>query len=217
MRISRPFSIGVTEVTQGEYRALTGRSPSKFKGSDDLPVEQVSWYDAVAFCNALSAKENRSPYYRIDGRNVEVFERDAAGYRLPTEAEWEYACRAGNAGCFHFGNDRRTLGAFAWFKDNSHERSHPVAQKRPNGFGLFDMHGNAWEWCGDRFSTNYFAESPAVAIDPSGPSRGNYFVYRGGSWNHEPRACRSTIRHRATPETRDSRLGFRVVLTQFNQ
>jgi formylglycine-generating enzyme required for sulfatase activity len=212
--ISRPFHLGVTEVTQGQYRAVTGKSPSKFQGSDDLPAEQVSWYDAVAFCNALSAKEGHTPYYRIEGRKVEVFERDATGYRLPTEAEWEYACRAGTTGRYHFGSDAETIDLYAWHAKNSHERSHPVGQKRANNFGLFDMHGNLWEWCGDWLSANYYKESPV--IDPAGPSKGGRCVYRGGSWNHDPRDCRSATRHNIPPERQDSRLGFRVALTPFN-
>jgi eukaryotic-like serine/threonine-protein kinase len=213
VKISRPFYLGVTEVTQGQYRAVTGKNPSKFSGSDDLPVECVGWYDAVAYCNALSAKEGRPPFYRIEGRSVLVFEGNDAGYRLPTEAEWEYACRAGTTGRFHFGSDAGDLDLYAWYRGDSYDSSHPVGEKRANDFGLFDMHGNVWEWCADWFGGSYYRESPA--IDPPGPSRGDRRVYRGGSWNHDPRLCRATTRHTMPPDTRDNRLGFRVALTRF--
>jgi eukaryotic-like serine/threonine-protein kinase len=208
--ISRPFYLGMTEVTQGQYRAVTGKSPSSFTGSDDLPVEQVSWSDAVAFCNALSAKEERAPFYRIERSNVDVRDRNVAGYRLPTEAEWEYACRAGNTKRFHFGGDVKMLDQYAWYKNNSNSRTHPVAQMRANAFGLYDMHGNVWEWCADWFSVSYYKESPA--IDPIGPPMSSYCVYRSGSWNHDARNCRSSTRHREPPTMRDRRLGFRVAL-----
>jgi formylglycine-generating enzyme required for sulfatase activity len=208
VRIHEPFYIGTTEVTQGQFRAVTGRSPSRFHGSDDHPVEQVSWHDAVAFCNALSAKEGLSPFYTLAGRNAGVPDRHSPGYRLPTEAEWEYACSAGSTERFYFGSASALLDRFAWYKANSLGRSHPVGQKGPNNFGLYDMLGNVWEWCGDRFSESYYRVSPAA--DPTGPAAGRRCVYRGGSWNHEPRHCRSTTRHSEPPEVRDSRLGFRL-------
>jgi formylglycine-generating enzyme required for sulfatase activity len=193
VRITQPFYLGVTEVTQGQYRAVTGQNPSQFQGADNLPVETVSWNDAVAFCNALSTKEGRT-------------------YRLPTEAEWEYACRAGNPGRFAFGDDDRMLDRYAWYVGNSDTRTHPVGQKQPNSFGLYDMHGNVWEWCADGYSADYYKESPGV--DPPGPSGASVRVGRGGSWFSDPRVCRSAGRYGNAPGVRLFYLGFRLALVQ---
>ena len=213
MRITRPFYLGATEVTQGQYRAVTGQSPSHFKGSDDLPVEQVSWLDAVNFCNALSRAEGLPLFYRVDGPNVAVPDWKGAGYRLPTEAEWEYACRAKNPARYSFGDDPAGLGEYAWFGGNSGNQTHPVGQKRPNAFGLFDMHGNVWEWCSDGYQGDFYARSPVD--DPVCPFEGAASrVLRGGSWFSIPRYCRSAYRDGFTPAYRDNDLGFRVARVQ---
>ncbi len=212
VRITRPFYLGITEVTQGQYRAITGESPSNFKGSDDLPVEQVSWLDAVKFCNALGAKEGRPAFYRINGDIVSVPDPKAPGYRLPTEAEWEYACRAGRGTRFSFGDDASDLGSFAWFVSNSDSKTHAVGQKRPNAFGLYDMHGNVYEWCSDWFDASYYAQSPAQ--DPRGAATASGRVIRGGSWISVPRLARSASRGRSTPAVRGNALGFRLALVQ---
>jgi formylglycine-generating enzyme required for sulfatase activity len=209
VRISRVFYLGVTEVTQGQYRAVTGKNPSNFKGSDDLPVENVTWFDAVQFCNALSAKEGLPAFYRIDGAAVHVPEWKGSGYRLPTEAEWEYACRGGaNPSRFSFGDDAARLGEFGWYLGNSGSKTHTVGEKTANTFGLHDMHGNVWEWCWDRYDEKYYAGSPAV--DPTGPRTAAARVIRGGSWLYPPRRSRSAIRHRDDPAKRYYDLGFRV-------
>jgi formylglycine-generating enzyme required for sulfatase activity len=202
------FYLGETEVTQGQYRAVTGESPSHFKGSDDLPVEKVSWLEAVRFCNALSQKEGLRPYYRIAGDDVSVPDWKGAGYRLPTEAEWEYACRAGpgGAGAFCFGDDAGQLGRYAWYNANSDSKTHPVGQKLPNAFGLFDMHGNVWEWCWD-WRAPYGANP---AIDPVGPRMASFRVIRGGSWNSISRSTRSAYRSWNAPEIWHDYLGFRL-------
>src|SRR5262249_18504999 len=154
VRITRPFYLGVTEVTQGQYQAVMGENPSQFKTSDDLPVDNVSWFDAVKFCDRLSERENRKPCYLIDGDQVSI--TGGNGYRLPTEAEWEYACRAGSATAFGFGDDEARLGGLAWFSGNSGGKTHPVAQRQANAFGLYDMHGNVWEWCWDAYDADYY-------------------------------------------------------------
>jgi hypothetical protein len=142
VEITRPFYLGIHEVTQGQYQAVMARNPSHFKGSDDLPVEQVSWFDAVLFCNKLSEKEKKTPFYRIDDTEVTI--AGGNGYRLPTEAEWEYACRAGSSTLYPSGDEVSKLGDHAWFRDNSKGGTRLVGQKRPNAWGLYDC----WGMCG---------------------------------------------------------------------
>jgi formylglycine-generating enzyme required for sulfatase activity len=179
VRISKGFWMGAYEVTQQEYLAVTGNNPSIF----DLPVESVSWEDAQGFCRRLSQKDGRT-------------------YRLPTEAEWEYACRGGTTGPY-----AGDLEAMAWHRENSGDRTHRVGQKRPNAFGLYDMHGNVFEWCQD-WDGDY-ASNPEV--DPQGPAGGTDRVLRGGSWGTDRRLCRSAGRVSCTPDGRSSDVGFRVV------
>ncbi len=208
VRITRPFYLGVHEVTQGQYRAVAGQNPSHLKGSDDLPVESVSWSDAIAFCNKLSEREGLKPYYQVGGG----LHGGGDGYRLPTEAEWEYACRAGSTTRYCFGDDAANLGGFAWYGDNSNVKTHPVGQKRPNDWGLCDMYGNVWEWCWDWHDASYYRQSPHA--DPLGPPQTANRVDRGGSWGSDPDLCRSASRFRGDPATRDSHLGFRVARVQ---
>jgi formylglycine-generating enzyme required for sulfatase activity len=212
VQITRPFFLGTHPVTQGQYKAIMGTNPSHFKGSDDLPVECVSWLDAVSFCNKMSEKDKRTPFYRING--TDVADVGGNGYRLPTEAEWEYACRAGMAGLFPWGDDIGKLGEHAWFSDNSHGKTHPVGQKRPNAWGLYDMLGNVWEWCADWYDAKYYALSPSVAVDPPGPPQASYRVSRGGGWHRVPRYARSADRSRDVPEGRHYDLGFRLARVQ---
>jgi len=226
VQITRPFYLGVHEVTQGQYKAVTGANPSRFKGPDDLPVEMDSWDDAIAFCNGLSVKEGLKPYYNVQrltakkGRkpasklvNARVSIPDGEGYRLPTEAEWEYACRAGSTTRYSFGDDAASLGEFAWYRDNSVEKTHPVGQKRPNLWGLYDMHGNVWEWCGDGYDAGYYRQPPGA--DPRGPSQAASRVLRGGSWKSiGPQDARSANRYDIAPGNRDDCLGFRVARVQ---
>jgi formylglycine-generating enzyme required for sulfatase activity/serine/threonine protein kinase len=209
VRITRPFYLGTTEVTQGQYRAVTGVNPSHLKGSDDLPVENVWWNDAIVFCNKLSVKEGLKPYYKSGTSGVPL---GGDGYRLPTEAEWEYACRAGSTTSYSFGDDAASLDEYAWFDGNSGEKTHPVGQKRPNAWGLFDMHGNVWEWCWDWYDEKYYGQMPGA--DPFGPSQANLRVDRVGSWLHNPRYCRSASRFWYTPGRRNDYLGFRVARVQ---
>ncbi len=206
VRISRPFLLGVYEVTQGEYKALMGENPSRFKGSETLPVEQVSWIDAVKFCNKLSEQSGLKPYYDI--KREEVALAGGNGYRLPTEAEWEYACRAGTSTLYPFGDDPRALGEHAWHIENSGKATQPVGQKRASPWGLHDLMGNVWEWCGDWYDVAYFGSSPAA--DPPGARRTAHRVIRGGAWECFAGFCRPAFRGKWAPRDRGDFLGFRV-------
>ena len=201
VRISRGFWMGQTEVTQGQWQSVMGNNPRHFKGTD-LPVEQVSWDEAVEFCGQLSRQEGKT-------------------YRLPTEAEWEYACRAGTTTPFNTGETINTDqanydGNYTYGSGRKgvyRQKTVEVGSFSANAFGLYDMHGNVYEWCNDWYGENYYSSSPGV--DPQGSSSGAYRVLRGGSWHSLPRFCRSAIRRRGTPDLRFSGLGFRVVSLDF--
>jgi formylglycine-generating enzyme required for sulfatase activity len=200
--ISKAFYLGAHEVTQGQYQAVMGNNPSTFKGSDDLPAETVSWLDAVAFCNKLSEHENRTPCYLVTGDQV----INGNGYRLPTEAEWEYACR------YPFSDGQTSLGEHAWYDANSERKTHPVGQKRPNAWGLYDMLGNVWEWTGDWYDKKYYSSSPPT--DPRGAAKGSFRVSRGDCWFDDASDCRPASRKWGVAGLRDSVLGFRVAVVQ---
>ena len=207
------FFIGKYEVTQKEWRELMGNNPSEFRG-DNLPVEQVSWYEAIEYCNKRSRREGLAPAYTINGANV-IWNRRADGYRLPTEAEWEYACRAGTSGPFSTGKNITTLqanynGNYPY--NNNAQRKYremtvEVGSFTPNAWGLYDMHGNVWEWCWDWFG----AYSGSAQTDPSGAASGTYRVERGGSWHVGARKLRSAYRDGINPSGLYSSLGFRLV------
>jgi len=182
------FDLGAFPVTQAEYAAVTGAHPSTAAG-DRLPVETVSWWDAVRFCNARSAAEGLTPAYAITGEEVS-WDRSATGYRLPTEAEWEHACRAGTAGP-RYG----PLDEIAWYRGNSGERIHEVGGREPNAWGLSDMLGNVWDWCWDVYDPEVY---------------GTYRVLRGGGWFDEQWSCRASVRRRSHPTFRVDDVGFRV-------
>jgi formylglycine-generating enzyme required for sulfatase activity len=196
------FYMGKYEVTQKEYQALMGTNPSYFKG-DNLPVEQVTWYDAVNYCNALSRKEGLTPAYTVSGTNVS-WNRSANGYRLPTEAEWEYACRAGTTTPYSSGS---SVDGAGWYSSNSASTTQPVGTKQANAWSLYDMHGNVWEWCWD-----WYGAYPSDAqTDPMGASSGSPRVLRGGSWSDIGRIVRSAYRLSYTPSYRISFLGVRLL------
>ena len=204
VEITQGFSLSATEVTQAQYQAVMGANPSNVKGAD-LPVEKVSWLDAVQFCNKLSSRDGLNPAYRISGGDV-TWDRAAPGYRLPTEAEWEYACRAGTTTAYNTGDDEAGLGRAAWYGANAGSKTHPVGSKAANAWGLYDMHGNVWEWCWD-WSGDYNAGSQR---DPQGATGGSTRVYRGGGWSGGAGYCRSADHSRAGPSGAYGALGFRV-------
>ena len=175
-------------------------------------METVSWLDAVSFCNKMSEKDKRTPFYRING--TDVADVGGNGYRLPSEAEWEYACRAGMVGLFPWGDDIGKQGEHAWFRDSSDSKTHPVGQKRPNAWGLYDMLGNVWEWCADWYDGKYYASSPSIAVDPPGPPKAASRVGRGGGWSDWPRNGRSAYRRWLAPGLRYVDLGFRLARVQ---
>lgn len=195
-----PFYIGKFDVTQKQYFDITGKKPSYFEG-DDNPVEQVSWYDAVNFCNKLSSKCGLKPYYLINGINVTII--GGNGFRLPTEAEWEYACRGGTTTLYYWGDELN--GDYCWFRNNSDKRTHPVGRKKPNAYSLYDMTGNVWQWCWD-----WYSKDPGPVNDPHGPENGNYRLRRGGSWLNISINLHSASGDYYMPYGMDSDMGFRL-------
>jgi formylglycine-generating enzyme required for sulfatase activity len=177
--------MGKYEVTQAQWEAVMGNNPSRFKGPN-RPVEMVSWDDAQAFIAALNRRN------------------DGYVYRLPTEAEWEYACRAGSTGDY-----AGKLDEMGWYEENAGRQTHPVGQKQPNAWGLYDMHGNVSEWCQD----SYRLYPDGVVTDPQGPSSDSNRVIRGGGWGYAAAYCRSAYRYGLSPGYRDLALGFRLVRT----
>ena len=195
--ITRDFWIGKYEVTQGEYTAVLGQNPSHFTGDSNRPVEKVTFFGANSYCSALTQRE------RASGRLPAGYE-----YRLPSEAEWEYACRAGSTNLFSFGDDASIADQFAWTAGNSEATTHPVGFKRPNSWGIYDMHGNVWEWCSD-----WFAPYPATPLtDPVGPASSKYKLFKGGGWNQDVQFARSSSRFMMSPSNGIYFVGFRVVL-----
>jgi len=199
VRISESFYLGVTPVTQAQYKAVTGMSPSRFQARPKNPVESVSWYEVIRFCNRLSIKEGLTPYYAVRG-STRVRIVGGSGYRLPTEAEWEHACRAGTETRYYFGYREARLGEHAWYSANSEAQTRPVGRKHPNTFGLYDMHGNVWEWCWDGYDND----------DPPGADGAGRRVLRGGGWGDRPQDLWSAMRYCYAPHARYDHLGFRI-------
>ena len=208
--LTQPFYMGKFVVTQEQYQAVAGAIPGSIKvigswisnsealpiivspmpRSKESPMDTVSWYDAQAFCK-------------------KVTEQTKQAVRLPTEAEWEYACRAGTASTYHSGDTEADLARAAWYSGNSKDMTHPVGRKEPNVFGLYDMHGNVWQWCQDWYRYDYYSKSPAE--NPEGPAQDAARVFRGGSWANDPRYCRSACRNWYVPDGCSDLVGFRVV------
>ena len=204
-----PFLMDRFEVVQEQFKKLQISDPSHFKNPKN-PLEQINWTDAAMYCNERSLAEGLDPCYDEKTWRCNF---DANGYRLPTEAEWEYACRAGTTTRYFFGGDARRLKDYAWFKDRSSGKTHPVGQKKPNPWGLHDMYGNVAEWCNDIYLKSYYSQSEQR--DPKGPAKGRERVLRGGAWNSRADACRSAYRA-SDPSIDDTCLasdavGFRCV------
>lgn len=192
--LTKPYYLGVTEVTNDQWRFVMGPGPPSRNPEGSWAVHGVSWHEAKRFCETLSS---------LPGER-----RERRSYRLPTEAEWEYACRAGAATRFCFGDDPTQLVNFGWSDADSGKEPKQVGRKRPNAIGLYDMHGNQWEWCCD-----WLGEYPKNAVvDPRGPEVAEIMAARGGSWNRAPHECRSTMRGPSRDEDRNVILGFRVLL-----
>jgi formylglycine-generating enzyme required for sulfatase activity len=191
VRISKPFYLGIYEVTQGQWEAVMGNNPSQFKGDANRPVETVSWEEVQKFIDKLNTREGGTQY------------------RLPTEVEWEYAARAGSTTEYSFGDDSSQLGKYAWFGNNAGNMTQQVGKLQPNAWGLYDMHGNVWEWVQDLYGK--YAAGPVT--DSQGPASGSLRVVRGGSWNLDARYCRSASRDGVAPRLYPFHLGFRLLRT----
>ncbi|MCK4905749.1 formylglycine-generating enzyme family protein [bacterium] len=214
------FYMDKYEVTQEEYQRVTGKPSSIYEQGQNMPVTGVSWNDAARYCNKKSETEGLQPCY-----NEKTWQCDFSknGYRLPTEAEWEYACRAGSMGKYCCGDDKEKLKEYAWHNSNAptwtslrgetylQNKAHPVGSKKPNTFGLYDMHGNVWEWCNDQFSSGYYSKSPGK--NPRGPRKGKYRVLRGADWMSIPDDCRCAKRARGLQDYKFMPYGFRCVRT----
>ncbi|HEX5104969.1 MAG TPA: formylglycine-generating enzyme family protein, partial [Pirellulaceae bacterium] len=222
--LTQPVFVSVTEVTQSHFEQVMGTTPSYFSATgagkeavanletDNHPVETVSWNDAAEFCAKLSQKEKLKPFYFRSSETVTPL--DGTGYRLPTEAEWESACRAGTTTRFWAGDEEQDLISADWYGRNSSGRTHAAGELKANPFGLSDMHGNVWEWGQDSWDPSFDGKiEQNVVVDPSGPfSAGSKRVFRGGNWLSESPLCRSSRRWANQPSYRDYVTGFRVVL-----
>jgi formylglycine-generating enzyme required for sulfatase activity len=197
VRISKAFYLGTYEVTQGQWQAVMGNNPSYFRGDPNLPVDRAPWDDVQEFIHKLNAKEGSTKY------------------RLPTEAEWEYAARAGSTTVYSFGNNSSQLGKYVWYDSNAESKTHPVGQKKPNAWGLYDMYGNVWEWVQDWYSSSYRPPYglEIVTYDPKGPRSGSYRVRRGGGGSDVARYCRSANRNFSPPGYGGVFFGFRLLRT----
>ncbi|MBF0226458.1 MAG: formylglycine-generating enzyme family protein [Desulfobacterales bacterium] len=190
VNISNPFYIGIHEITQAQWTSVIGNNPSKFKDSN-RPVDSVSWNDVQKFIQLLNKKEGTDTY------------------RLPTEAEWEYAARSGTDSPYFFGDVILQASQYAWFDSNSAEKTHLVGELRANQRGLYDVSGNVWEWCMDWYDKTFYANSPPD--DPSGPPNGSLKIIRGGSWSNNVNYCRSALRYSYPPDRPSICIGFRLV------
>jgi formylglycine-generating enzyme required for sulfatase activity len=198
VRIPSDLWVGAYPATQAEYRAVLGSLPeSIFAGGDRRPVDSVSWLDAVIFCNLLSVRDGLDPHYKIQGERVRI--EGGTGYRLLTESEWEYTARGGGTGRYGMTDDAASLDRFAWYAENSNNRTHDVGLKEPNAFHLHDMLGNVWEWCWDWYSRDGYRGRTDGDPDRGGPPHGVERVLRGGCWSSDPQSLRCAARIQFTP------------------
>ncbi|MFC1650707.1 SUMF1/EgtB/PvdO family nonheme iron enzyme [Candidatus Latescibacterota bacterium] len=200
------FEMSSTEITQAQYESVVGKNPSNFKLDDNRPVERVNWNDAIAYCNMLSDKIGLEPCYNLSSGACDL---SKSGFRLPTEAEWEYACRAESGLEYSLGDGESALDRAGWYQRNSRDNTHPVGQKTQNNWGLYDTHGNVWEWCNDWYDKAAYGSKETN--DPTGPASGSDKVLRGGSWIDSPKDCRSAKRRNFDPGKDYSDIGFRIV------
>ncbi len=221
VHITNSFYMGVYPVTQDEFIALMDTNPSTANDNSLCPVDTVNWYQACDFCNKLSEQEGLPYYYELTKvkrksnqliETAEVKILGGEGYRLPTEAEWEYACRAGSITPWCYGDLSIELGQYAWYFDNIQLETQPVGHKKPNSWGLYDMHGNVMEWCNDWYNELYYQQNPPEE-DPQGPDTGTAKVLRGGAWQFGAEAARSPCRNSSNPESASNIVGFRVART----
>ncbi len=214
-----PFLMGRVPVTRGQWRVVLPNTPTEWSqmgDDDDLPATHVDWPQSLGFCNALSQREGLTPCYRSGEQGEWHWDREADGYRLPTEAEWECACRAGTESQWFWGDDPEGAEAHAWYSGNSGRSLHPVGSKTANPWGLHDMSGLAWEWCWDRFGA-YPEGSGTTVKDPAGPGAGDSRVVRGGSFVDPPDFLRSAFRDFVRPDVRRDDLGLRCVRSRARQ
>jgi len=196
--LSKGYWLGKTEVTQYQWKSVKGSNRSSFKDSNN-PVEQVSWGEAMEFCKKVTQWEQQA------GRLPDGYK-----YSLPSEAQWEYACRAGSTGAYGGTGDLDSMG---WYDKNSGNKTHPITQKQPNAWGFYDMHGNVWEWCRD-----WYGKYPSEGVtDPKGLATGSVSVRRGGGWRFSAEYCRSADRHYCSPDIRYDGLGFRLALVPISE
>jgi len=185
------FWIGETEVTQEQYEAVMVENPSRYSDTPRNPVEKVSWHEAASFCEKLKEETDRN-------------------YTLPTEAQWEFACRAGKEKTWSFGDERQTADQYMWHQSNADFHPHPVAGKMPNPWGIHDIHGNVWEWCLDSYDEDFYESVEAIKRNPVNEKKTGEKVLRGGSWRNHPGFARSASRFKNAPAVRDCSIGFRV-------
>ena len=222
VQITHSMYMAVTQVTQDQFLEVMKYNPSTSVENGLNPVDCVNWYGAIEFCNKLSEKEGLEPYYQLDDvrrrpnsqviEEADVWIRNGNGYRLPTEAEWEYCSRAGSITPWCFGDLVLDVGQYAWYYDNSQLETHPVGMKKTNAWGLLDMHGNVMEWCYDWYNEFYYQQNPPED-DPTGPAEGSVRALRGGAWQFGAEATRSAYRNSANPDIMSNVIGFRIVRT----